>query len=293
LDSFCEMFMPDDPMRIALAQTHWHGNRPATQATYRELIAAAAAQGAQLVCLPEFTLSPYFAHTTDPSGYQWAEPLTSGATAQFFGALATQHQCYIVSSIFEQDTDGRYYDTALLHAPNGTLAGFTRKMHIPSGIGYHEDHFFSGAAHYPIHHVGWLRLALPTCYDQWFPELARSYALRGANCIYYPTAIGSEPTNPTVDSCNAWQTVQRGHAIANGLYIAAANRTGREGVVQFYGSSFICDPAGTILAQASRDQTEIITATLDLAQLQEWRRLFPLLHQRQPQHYLSHTPFTP
>ncbi|MEO0561754.1 MAG: nitrilase-related carbon-nitrogen hydrolase, partial [Chloroflexota bacterium] len=133
--------------------------------------------------------------------------------------------------------------------------------------------------------IGPLNLAAPTCYDQWFPELARIYALNGADLIFYPTAIGSEPTAPDVDSAEAWLTVQRSHAIANGVFVAAANRVGHENDVTFYGSSFICDPTGAVLAQAGRDTTEVITATLDPAVMTRWRGLFPLTAQRKPDTY--------
>lgn len=126
---------------------------------------------------------------------------------------------------------------------------------------------------------------MPTCYDQWFPEMARICALNGAEFIFYPTAIGAEPTDPDIDTQNAWETVMRGHAIANGVYIGAANRIGVENGIRFYGSSFICDPMGRVLAQAGRDTTEVIMADLDPAVLEHWRDLFPLLHQRMPQTY--------
>jgi N-carbamoylputrescine amidase len=128
-------------------------------------------------------------------------------------------------------------------------------------------------------------MAAPTCYDQWFPELARKYALSGAEFIFYPTAIGSEPTDPSIDTAESWQTVMRGHAIANGLYIAAANRVGEENGVRFYGSSFICEPTGRIIAQAGRDTTEVIVADLQASVFDHWRNLFPLLHQRRADTY--------
>ncbi|MBX3001201.1 MAG: hypothetical protein KF893_21940 [Caldilineaceae bacterium] len=273
-----------NPLRIAVAQTHWTGSRVTMIESVRELVAEAAAQGATLVCLQEFTLSPYFASVIDPENYTWAESLRGGESDQLFGELARHYGIYIVGSIFEEGEEGRYWDTATLHAPGGDLAGYTRKVHIPQGEGYHEDHYFGGADAFPIHDIAGVKTALPTCYDQWFPELSRIYALGGAEFIFYPTAIGSEPSAPEVDTMPAWQTVMRGQAIANGVYIAAANRTGQEGVT-FYGSSFICDPMGTILAQATRDRTEVIVADLDPAIFEQWRDLFPLLRQRRPEVY--------
>ena len=251
--------------------------------TYRKRIAAAAKMGTQLVCLQEFTLSPYFASTRDQSGFDWAEPLEGGTTHQFLGGLAHKHGMYIIGSIFEKDGD-HHWDTATIYNPQGDLHAFTRKVHIPQGEGYHEDHFFQGDDRFPIHEVLGVKIAVPTCYDQWFPEMSRICALNGADFIFYPTAIGSEPTNPRVDTRDAWQTVMRGQAIANGVFLAAANRVGVEGV-RFYGSSFVCAPDGRFIAQAGRDRTETINATLEPADRDEWRRLFPLLRQRRPETY--------
>lgn len=186
--------------------------------------------------------------------------------------------------MYERAADGTYYDTATLHDAEGRFVGFTRKVHIPSGEGYHETDFFVGAGDYPVHELSGVKLGAPTCYDQWFPELARIYALEGAELLAYPTAIGGEPNAPHFDSRDAWQTVMRGHAVANGLFVAACNRVGTERV-SFYGSSFICDPLGRILAQASRDQAEVIVADLNPDLLNEMRDLFPLLHQRRPSAY--------
>lgn len=270
-------------IRLALIQTHWPGDRVTIIKTYEKLVTEAAEQGAQIICLQEFSLSPYFASVIDTENYKWAEPVQGGESDQVFSRLAQENQVYLIGSLFEKEGD-RYWDTATIHAPTGELVGYTRKVHIPQGEGYHEDHYFKGFDQYPIHDLHGVKTAVPTCYDQWFPEMARICALNGAELIYYPTAIGSEPTNPEIDTQEAWQTVMRGHAIANGVYIAAANRTGTEGV-EFYGSSFICDPMGRILAQASRDQTEVITADLDPDFFTEWRRLFPLLNQRRPEVY--------
>lgn len=271
-------------LRVALVQVAWEGERAALQATYHRLVHSAADQGASLVCLPEFSLSPYFASSLDPSGFQWAEPLRGGPSDAFFAELARTYNVTLVGSLFERAEDDRYFDTATIHNPQGQLIHFTRKIHIPSGTGYHEDHFFEGDTAYPVHDLGSVKIATPTCYDQWFPELARIYALNGAEFIFYPTAIGSEPEDPHFDSQPAWEAVMRGHAIANGVYIAAANRVGQE-AVRFYGSSFICDPTGKVLVQAGRDTIEVIVADLDPAVMTHWRSLFPLLHQRRPATY--------
>ena len=274
-------------IRIALAQGHWTGAQDTTMALYRDLIAEAAAQGADIICLPEFTLLPYFPGVRDTAGFRWAEPLHGGLSDRFFGDMARRHSVKIISSVFEIDENGDHWDTATIHDGDGELRHFTRKMHIPAGDGYHETDFFAGAGDYPVHDLGAVQLAAPTCYDQWFPELARIYALRGAECIVYPSAIGSEPTAPDFDSAAAWQTVMRGHAVANGLFVAAINRVGAENAVTFYGSSFICDPLGRVLAAASRDRDQVIHAVLRAEIRTQYHELFPLLHQRRPQHYAA------
>ena len=274
-----------EDLHIALAQGHWAGTQDETKALYRALVADAAATGASLICLPEFSILPYFPGVRDVAGFRWAEPLRGGVSDQFFGDLARRHRVSIIGSIFEVDGDGNHWDTATVHGPDGVLFAYTRKMHIPAGEGYHETDYFAGHDDFPVHDIGAVKLAAPTCYDQWFPELARIYALEGAELIYYPTAIGSEPTASDFDSADAWRTVMRGHAVANGVFIAACNRIGRENAVTFYGSSFIGDPLGNILAQASRDRDEVIHATLRADVREQYLDLFPLLHQRRPQHY--------
>lgn len=270
-------------LRLALAQVAWPGARAALMATYSDMARLAAADGAHILCLPEFSLSPYFASYREADGFRWAEPLLDGPSTRFFSQLARAYRLAVVGSVFEQ-AGSRYFDTATLHTPDGRLAGHTRKVHIPQGPGYHEDHFFEGWHDYPVHTLDAVRLALPTCYDQWFPELSRIYALRGAELIVYPTAIGSEPTAPELDTQSAWETVMRGQAIANGVFMAAVNRVGQEGVT-FYGSSFVCDPMGRIISAAGRDQTELVLADLDPTTLNRWRELFPLLRQRRPEVY--------
>lgn len=274
-----------EDLHIALAQGHWAGTQTKTMALYQSLIEKAAGTGARLICLPEFSILPYFPGVRDASGLRWAEPLQGGASDRFFGELACEHSVSIIGSLFEIDGDGRYWDTATIHGPDGHLRAFTRKMHIPAGEGYHETDYFEGYHEFPVHDLDAVKLAAPTCYDQWFPELARIYALEGAELIYYPTAIGSEPTASDFDSAGAWCTVMRGHAVANGVFVAACNRVGRENAVTFYGSSFICDPLGNVLSQASRDRDEVIHAVLPANLREQYLDLFPLLHQRRPEHY--------
>jgi len=277
--------MVNETTRIALIQTRWLGSRAAMIDDYTDLIAQAAAGGAQVVCLPELTLSPYFPSRADPSGFEWAESLDRSDSARFFSGQSAQHKITLIGSLFEKTEDGVYHNTAVIYGPDGVRIGYTRKVHIPSGEGYHETDFFVGGEDYPVHTVNGWPTAVPTCYDQWFPELARIYALNGAQFIFYPTCIGSEPTDPDFDSQDAWRTMMRAHAIANGVYVAAANRTGTENGITMYGGSFICAPTGEIMAQAGRYSRDVIYATLDNAVLSRWRGLFPLLTQRKPAAY--------
>ncbi len=274
-----------EKIHMALCQGHWTGDQETTKDLYRGLVDEAARAGASLICLPEFSIAPYFPGIRDnPEKSKWEETLYKGTTAEFCCDLSAKYKITLIASIFERDGD-QFWDTAVIYGADGKLSHYTRKVHIPSGEGYHETDYFEGYDDYPVHDVGFAKIAAPTCYDQWFPELARIYAMNGAELIYYPTAIGSEPTAPDFDSKEAWQTVMRGHAIANGVYIAACNRVGKENSVTFYGSSFIADPAGKIIVEASRDKDEVIHAELDPAIREQYIDLFQLLYQRKPQHY--------
>ena len=255
------------------------------QVQYRTLIDEAVKRGAELICLPEFSLLPYFPGTRDRQGFAWAEPIPGGSSEQFLRELAREFGVAIIGSIYENASDGGLYDTATVHNPTGELIGITHKVHIPSGEGYHETDFFAGGNRFPVVNLDSVTIATPTCYDQWFPELARIYSLAGAELIVYPTAIGEEPNDREFDTQPSWEMVMRGHAIANGIFIAAVNRVGVENGVRFYGSSFVCDPTGRIVAQGGRDTTEVVIADLNPNDLARWREHFPLLHQRRPEIY--------
>jgi len=282
-------------VRIALVQQRWHPDPERHATALRRSVMQAAAQGAQLIALQELTLHRYFGDVQDPSLRALAEPLGEGPTSALCRALARASGAYVIGSLFERGEplqrkarDGRahFYNTAAIFAPTGELVGFTRKHHIPSGTGYEEQFYFEpGDSNYPVHDLGFIKVAVPTCYDQWFPELARIYALKGAELILYPSAIGSEPDFPRFDTQPRWQIMMQAHAIANGVFVAAVNRVGNEGTVRFYGSSFVCDPTGTILAQAPRHRPAVIIADLDFAVMEFWRKLFPLLDQRRPTTY--------
>jgi N-carbamoylputrescine amidase len=276
-------------------QQRWHADPVEHAGGLEAGIRLAAAEGAELVCLQELTLSRYFA--VDPAGPQATgiepEELPGGPTHQFAASMAGETGVHVHASLYERSPacDGLGYNTAILVAPDGELIGRTRKLHIPVTAGYHEDRYFcpgpADADAFPVFALGAARLGLPTCWDQWFPELARAYSLQGADVIVYPTAIGSEPDHPDFDTEPLWERVIVGNAIANGVFMVAVNRVGSEPPLQFYGSSFICDPYGRKLVQAPRDEPAVLVADLDLDQRRDWLELFPFLSTRRPEAYVS------
>jgi N-carbamoylputrescine amidase len=281
------------PFRIAAVQHRWHPDPIEHEAALEAGIKLAAAEGARMVCLQELTLSRYFG--TDPGGPRAAgvepEKLPGGATHSFAARMARETGMHVHASLYERadGDDGLGYNTAILVAPSGELVARTRKLHIPRTAGYHEDRYFrpgpSGPDAYPLIDLDGTRLGLPTCWDQWFPELARAYSLQDADVLVYPTAIGSEPDHPAFDTQPLWESVIRGNAIANGLFMVVVNRVGEEPPLRFYGSSFICDPYGRKLVQAPREEPAVLVADLDLDQRRDWLELFPLLATRRPDAY--------
>jgi N-carbamoylputrescine amidase len=279
--------------RVAAVQERWHPDPGEHREALSAAVRLAAAEGARLVCLQELTLSPYFA--VDPAGAAALgvepEELPGGPTHEFAAALAAETGVPIHASLFEraEQGDGLGFNTAILVAPGGELLARTRKLHIPVTAGYYEDRYFrpgtAAADPYPVVSLGGARLGLPTCWDQWFPELARAYSLAGAEIIVYPTAIGSEPDHPGFDTQPLWERVIVANGIANGVFMVAVNRTGSEPPLSFYGSSFISDPYGRVLVQAPRDQPAVLVADLDLDQRRDWLELFPFLTTRRPDAY--------
>jgi N-carbamoylputrescine amidase len=292
------------PLRLGLVQEGWHPDPSAHEAALGAGIALAAGQGARIVCLQELTLSPYFAITPDGPEAVGAPPeeLETGPTISFARRWAAETGVYVHASLFERadgpdGPDGLGYNTAIVVAPDGSLVSRTRKLHIPITAGYYEDHYFrpgpADEESFPLTRLptadGEARLGCPTCWDQWFPELARAYSLAGAEVLIYPTAIGSEPDHPGFDTEPLWQQVIVGNGIANGTFMVAINRIGVEGPITFYGSSFISDPYGRVLVQAPRDQPAVLVADLDLDQRGDWLELFPFLATRRPDAYGSLT----
>jgi N-carbamoylputrescine amidase len=289
------------PLRLGLVQERWHPDAAEHEAALAEGIRAAVEVGARIVCLQELTLSPYFAITPDGPSAAGAEPedLQEGPTLRFAARMAAETGVYVHASLYERDDgpDGLGYNTAIVVGPDGELVQRTRKLHIPVTAGYYEDQYFRpGPADgdpFPLIELpstdSSARLGCPTCWDQWFPELARAYSLAGAEVLIYPTAIGSEPDHPEFDTQPLWQQVIVGNGVANGTFMVAINRIGVEGPLTFYGSSFISDPYGRILVQAPRDEPAVLVADLDLDQRQDWLELFPFLTTRRPDAYGSLT----
>jgi N-carbamoylputrescine amidase len=296
------------PLRVAAVQERWHEDPAEHAAALGAGIALAAREGAAIVCLQELTLSPYFAITPDGPAAVGAVPesLQDGPTVSFARQMASEHGIHVHASLFERIGDGdgepgtrdeRGYNTAIVVGPDGTLVSRTRKLHIPVTAGYHEDRYFRPGPveedPFPLTQlsVGETSVALgcPTCWDQWFPELARGYSLAGAEVIVYPTAIGSEPDHPGFDTEPLWERVIVANGIANGTFMVAVNRIGVEPPITFYGSSFVSDPYGRILAQAPRERPAVLVADLDLDQRRDWLELFPFLRTRRPDAYAALT----
>ena len=284
-------------LRVGAVQERWHPDPDEHRAALAAGIRTAAREGAKIVCLQELTLSEYFAITPDGPRAVGIEPedLESGPTVSFARELAAETGVHVHASLYERadGSDGLGYNTAVLVSPAGEPVSRTRKLHIPVTAGYYEDRYFRpGPADgnpFPVTVLrlgdGEARLGLPTCWDQWFPELARAYSLEGAEVLIYPTAIGSEPDHPDFDTEPLWQQVIVGEGIANGTFMVAVNRTGTENPITFYGSSFISDPYGRILVQAPRDEPAVLVADLDLDQRRDWLELFPFLRTRRPDAY--------
>jgi len=294
---------PDGPvLRVGVVQHAWQPDAAALAAELHGAIGLAAGAGARIVFLPEITLLRYPADGVPPPGTradELAESLVGGPTHTLAARAAADYGIHVHASLYERTgaEDGRGLNTAIVVAPSGEIVARTRKTHIPVTAGYYEDRWFTaGPADdaYPVHEVPGiedLRLGLPTCWDEWFPEVARAYGLGGANVLAYPTAIGSEPDHPGVDTEPLWRQVIVAHGIENGLFMIVPNRTGSElrpdgsPGNEFYGSSFVSDPYGRILVRAPRDRKAVLVADLDLEQGRDWIDLFPFFRTRRPDTY--------
>jgi N-carbamoylputrescine amidase len=250
-------------------------------------IREAAGKGAQIVCMQELFRSQYFCQREDAALFDLAEPVP-GPTTESFARLARELQVAIIGSVFERRAAGVYHNTALVIDADGSLLGIYRKMHIPDDPGYYEKYYFTpGDLGFRCFDTRFARVAPLVCWDQWYPEAARLAALAGAQVLFYPTAIGWHPAEKARDGAaqfDAWRTIQRAHAIANGLYVAAVNRVGYEGPpetgIEFWGGSFVADPFGKLLAEASQDREETLIVECDPRRIEEVRRNWPFLRDR-------------
>jgi N-carbamoylputrescine amidase len=256
----------------------------------------AAGKGAQIVCLQELFRSQYFCREEDPGLFDLAEPVP-GPTTETLARLARELQVAIVGSVFERRAAGVYHNTAVVIDADGSLLGIYRKMHIPEDPGYYEKYYFTpGDLGFPCFDTRFARVAPLICWDQWYPEAARLAALAGAQVLFYPTAIGWHPAEKARHGAaqhDAWRTIQRAHAIANGLYVAAVNRVGYEGPPQtgleFWGGSFVADPFGQLLAEASHDGEETLIVECDPRRIEAVRRDWPFLRDRRIDAYAGIT----
>ena len=282
--------MKENILKVGLVQQSNTENIQHNKAKLEHNIRDLAEKGAQLVVLQELHNSLYFCQTEDVDKFDLAEPIP-GPSTEFYSKIAAECNIVLVTSLFERRAAGVYHNTAVVFEKDGTVAGLYRKMHIPDDPGYYEKFYFTPGdiGFKPINtSVG--KLGVQVCWDQWFPEGARLMALQGADILIYPTAIGYEPGDLKEEQerqREAWITVQRGHAVANGLPVISVNRTGYESApsgngngIQFWGSSFVCGPQGEILSQASQDKEENLLVEINLTRSEHVRRWWPYLRDR-------------
>ena len=282
-------------MKIGIVQTSCQADTEQNRQHLADGIRRAAGKGAQLVVLQELHNTPYFCQMESVDNFDLAEPIP-GPSTDFFGAIAKEYRVVLVTSLFERRAAGLYHNTAVVFEKDGTIAGKYRKMHIPDDPAYYEKFYFTPGdlGFRPIKtSVG--MLGVQVCWDQWYPEGARLMALRGAELLIYPTAIGYESSDTPEEQerqREAWTTVQRGHAVANGLPVIAVNRTGHEADpsgqtrgIQFWGSSFICGPQGEMLFRAPKDEECVQVVDIDMQRSENVRRWWPFLRDRRIDQY--------
>lgn len=280
--------------RIALIQLNLNGLPEQNLKKCKTAVTDAAGEGAQIICLPELYSSYYFCQSENTENFRLAEA-RDGVSFQTFSRLAGELGVVIIVPFFERRMSGIYHNSAQVIDADGSLAGFYRKMHIPDDPLFYEKFYFTpGDLGYQSVQTRFGKLGILICWDQWYPEAARITALKGAEILFYPTAIGWHPSEKMQygqKQHDAWITAQRGHAVANGIYVAAVNRTGLEKPlagsegIEFWGSSFICGPQGEIISQASMDKEEIIYADIDPSVLEDVRKNWPFFRDRRIDSY--------
>ncbi len=274
--------------KVALVQMKVCAQPEENLARAAAFVSDAAGRGARLVCLPELFRAPYFCQSEDVVNFDLAEPVP-GPTTDALGKVAREAGVVVIAPVFERRAAGLYHNSAAVIDSDGGIAGLYRKMHIPDDPAYYEKFYFTpGDLGFHAFDTRVGRIGTMICWDQWYPEGARLAALDGACILFYPTAIGWHPAEKAelgAAQRDAWRTVQRGHAIANGIYVAAVNRVGHEkpaggAGLEFWGTSFLCDPHGVVIAEASVDREETLIAEIDLARLEDVRRNWPFLRDR-------------
>ena len=282
---------PPAKYRIGLVQMAMSADPDANLQKAVAKVEEGAAAGAALVCLPELFRSLYFAQREDAALFDLAEPVP-GPTTDVLGKVAKRARVVVIAPIFERRAPGLYHNTAAVIDADGRLVGLYRKMHIPDDPAYYEKFYFTpGDLGFRVFDTRVGRIGTLVCWDQWYPEGARLTALQGANILFYPTAIGWHPKEKAShgpQQLDAWRTIQRSHAIANGLYVAAVNRVGYEsagsgddaGGIEFWGSSFLADPFGAVVTEAPADRETLLVGEVDLARIEEVRRGWPFLRDR-------------
>jgi N-carbamoylputrescine amidase len=275
--------MSPNNFRVALVQMAMSADPAANLEKAAARVEEAARKGAQVVCLPELFRSHYFCQREDAALFDLAETVP-GPSTERLAAVARKAGVAVVAPIFEKRAPGLYHNSAAIL--EGDAVGLYRKMHIPDDPAFYEKYYFApGDLGFRAFDTKAGRIGTLICWDQWYPEAARLTALQGASVIFYPTAIGWHPHEKAqhgITQRDAWRTIQRGHAIANGVYVAAVNRVGHEGNpgLEFWGTSFLCDPFGVVVAEASTDKEEILVGEIDLARIEEVRRNWPFLRDR-------------
>ena len=277
-------------VKVGLIQMSCTNDKAVNFAKTIEKIREAAAAGAQIICLQELFASLYFCDVEDYNHFRLAEPVP-GPSTEILGKLAAELSVVIIASLFEKRTQGIYHNTTAVLDADGAYLGKYRKMHIPDDPAYYEKFYFTpGDLGYKVFKTKFATIGVLICWDQWYPEAARITALMGAEILFYPTAIGwhitqDEATN--TEQYNAWQTIQRSHAVAIGIYVVTVNRAGNEqnGYMKFWGGSFISNPFGSILYKASHDHEEIHVAELDLNKTDDYRTHWPFLRDRRIDSY--------
>ncbi len=258
-----------------------------------ELVGRAAKDGAQVICLPELFRSLYFCQSENAASFELAEPVP-GPSTQAIADVARQRGVTVIAPVFERRAPGLYHNSVVVIGEDGNVAGLYRKMHIPDDPGYYEKYYFTpGDLGYRAFDTRVGRIGALICWDQWYPEAARLTSLRGASVLFYPTAIGWHPREKSALGAaqrDAWVTIQRSHAIANGVYVAAVNRAGLEAGpggegIEFWGGTFLCDPFGVVVARASTDGEEIVFGEIDPARIEDVRRNWPFLRDRRIDSY--------